>query len=326
MTLFKNKKVLVTGGTGMVGQQLVPKLIQHGAKVFVSSLDHKSLVNQDIDDFYQLDLSNLDNCIKIMDGKNIVINLLGVTGSPMLNETKPATFMMSNLYCAINPLMAAQISGVENYLYTSTYGVYAPSKIMTEEDVWKTFPSEHDKYAGWAKRIGELQVEAYKKEYNFKSIHIVRPANIYGPFANFNPESSMVVSSLIKRVEDGENPIKVWGDGSSIRDFIYSSDVADAMISVMEKNIQNPINIGSGVGVSIKELIETIISIKNDNSLTIDYDLSKPKGDLIRILDTSYAQKNNIKPSVSLREGLSKTIDWYKNNKDSIEKRFNHFK
>ena len=98
------------------------------------------------------------------------------------------------------------------------------------------------------------------------------------------------------------------------------------MIAVMEKNIQNPINIGSGVGVSIKELIETIISIKNDNSLTIDYDLSKPKGDLIRILDTSYAQKNNIKPSVSLREGLSKTIDWYKNNKDSIEKRFNHFK
>ena len=326
MNLFKNKKVLVTGGTGMVGQQLVPKLIQLGAKVFVSSLDHKSLVNQDIDDFYQLDLSNLDNCIKIMDGKNIVINLLGVTGSPLLNETKPATFMMSNLYCAINPLMAAQISGVENYLYTSTYGVYAPSKIMTEEDVWKTFPSDHDKYAGWAKKIGELQVEAYKKEYNFKSIHIVRPANIYGPFANFNPESSMVVSSLIKRVEDGENPIKVWGDGSSIRDFIYSSDVADAMIAVMEKNIQNPINIGSGVGVSIKELIETIISIKNDNSLTIDYDLSKPKGDLIRILDTSYAQKNNIKPSVSLREGLSKTIDWYKNNKDSIEKRFNHFK
>ena len=227
MNLFKNKKVLVTGGTGMVGQQLVPKLIQLGAKVFVSSLDHKSLVNQDIDDFYQLDLSNLDNCIKIMDGKNIVINLLGVTGSPLLNETKPATFMMSNLYCAINTLMAAQISGVENYLYTSTYGVYAPSKIMTEEDVWKTFPSDHDKYAGWAKRIGELQVEAYKKEYNFKSIHIVRPANIYGPFANFNPESSMVVSSLIKRVEDGENPIKVWGDGSSIRDFIYSSDVAD---------------------------------------------------------------------------------------------------
>ena len=102
MNLFKNKKVLVTGGTGMVGQQLVPKLIQLGAKVFVSSLDHKSLVNQDIDDFYQLDLSNLDNCIKIMDGKNIVINLLGVTGSPLLNETKPATFMMSNLYCAIN--------------------------------------------------------------------------------------------------------------------------------------------------------------------------------------------------------------------------------
>ena len=114
--------------------------------------------------------------------------MLGVTGSPQTNIQRPATFMMSNLYCAINLLYAAQKNKVKRYLYTSTYGVYSHSSIMKEDTVWKTFPSENDKYAGWAKRIGELQVEAYKKEFNFKSLHIVRPANIYGPNMNFNPK------------------------------------------------------------------------------------------------------------------------------------------
>ena len=170
--IFSNKKILVAGGTGLVGQQLVPKLISLGGKVFVASLDDKSLANEKIEDFYNLDLMNLDNCIKITNDKEIVFNLLGVTGSPKINVEKPASFMMANIYCAINLLMAAQISKVKNYLYTSTYGVYGHSPIMREGDVWKTFPSDNDKFAGWAKRIGELQVEAFKIQYNFQSLHV----------------------------------------------------------------------------------------------------------------------------------------------------------
>ena len=128
---------------------------------------------------------------------------------------------------------ASYHSNVSWYLYTSSYGVYAPSEISHEDDVWKTFPSEHDKYAGWAKRMGELQVEAYQKEFKFDGLYIVRPANIYGPNLNFNPKNSMVVASLIKRVFDKENPLKVWGDGSNVRDFIYCDDVASAMIKVV---------------------------------------------------------------------------------------------
>jgi GDP-L-fucose synthase len=241
--IFKNKNILVAGGTGMVGQQLVPKLIQSEAKVFVASMDNKDLVSAGVKKFYKLDLINLDNCLKITKNIDIIFNLLGVTGSPKVNIEKPASFMMSNLYCAINLLYAAQKNNVKRYLYTSTYGVYGPNKNMTENNVWKTFPSEHDKYAGWAKRIGELQIEAYKKEFNFKSLHIVRPANIYGPYLNFNPKNSMVVGSLIRRILSEENPLEIWGDGSNIRDFIYSEDVADAMIKVMEKNLIVPINI-----------------------------------------------------------------------------------
>ena len=327
INIFRGKKILVAGGTGLVGQQLVPKLINFGAKVFVASLDDKSLVNHKIENFYNLNLMNLDNCIKITKDKEIVFNLLGVTGSPKINIEKPASFMMSNIYCAINLLMAAQISKVKKYLYTSTYGVYAHSTIMKEDDVWKTFPSENDKFAGWAKRIGELQIEAFKIEYNFESLHIVRPANIYGPYANFDPKNSMVIPSLIRRIIKGENPLIVWGNGTAIRDFIFSADVAEAMIQVMQKKIEKPINIGSGTGISIKTLVNTLLSsVLIKKKPKVIFDKTKPTGDKKRILDTSLAKGHGITNKVSLKEGLDKTINWYLNNRSLTHKRFNYFK
>jgi len=325
--IFKNKKILVAGGTGLVGQQLVPKLIKLGGRVSVASLDDKSLVNKNIENFYNLNLMNLENCIKITKNKQIVFNLLGVTGSPKVNIEKPASFMMSNIYCAINLLMAAQISKVKNYLYTSTYGVYGHSPVMKEDDVWKTFPSENDKFAGWAKRIGELQVEAFRIQYNFKSLHIVRPANIYGPFANFDPENSMVIASLIRRIFNGENTLVVWGNGTAIRDFIFSGDVASGMIDVMQNKIEKPINIGSGTGVTIKKLVNTILSnplIKKKPKVI--FDKTKPSGDKKRILDTRLAKSYGIESKISLEEGLTETINWYLKNRHLTKKRFNYFK
>ena len=327
INIFRGKKILVAGGTGLVGQQLVPKLINFGAKVFVASLDDKSLVNHKIENFYNLNLMNLDNCIKITKDKEIVFNLLGVTGSPKINIEKPASFMMSNIYCAINLLMAAQISKVKKYLYTSTYGVYAHNTIMKEDDVWKTFPSENDKFAGWAKRIGELQIEAFKIEYNFESLHIVRPANIYGPYANFDPKNSMVIPSLIRRVIEGENPLIVWGNGTAVRDFIFSADVAEAMIQVMQKKIEKPINIGSGTGISIKTLVNTLLSsVLIKKKPKVIFDKTKPTGDKKRVLDTNLAKGCGITNKVSLKEGLDKTINWYLNNRSLTHKRFNYFK
>ena len=325
--IFSNKKILVAGGTGLIGQQLVPKLINLGGKVFVASLDDKSLINNKIEDFYNLDLMNLDNCIKITKDKEIVFNLLGVTGTPKIGLEKPASFMMSNIYCAINLLMAAQISKVKKYLYTSTYGVYGHDSVMKENDVWKTFPSENNKFAGWAKRIGELQIEAFKIEYDFESLHIVRPANIYGPYANFDPENSMVIPSLIRRLIEGENPLIVWGNGSAVRDFIFSADVANAMIQVMQKKIEKPINVGSGTGISIKKLVNTLIlSEMIKKKPKVIFDKTKPAGDKKRILDTSLAKSYGITNKVSLKEGLDITINWYLNNHSLTHKRFNYFK
>lgn len=327
--IFKNKNVLIAGGTGMVGIPLSKKLYELGANVYIASLDkikgdQKKIINK----FYKLDLINVDNCLKVTKNKDIVFNLLGVTGSPKINYSNPGSFMMSNLYCAVNLLYASQKNKVKRYLYTSTYGVYGKSLEMKEENVWKTFPSEHDKYAGWAKRMGELQVEAYQKEFNFDGLHIVRPANIYGPNLNYNPKNSMVVASLIKRVFDNENPLVVWGDGSNIRDFIYCDDVAEAMVKVVQKNIKKPINIGSGKGVSIKNLIKTIVNSKLvKKKPRIIYDVSKKSGDKKRVLVTKFAQRNGITHNTPLRKGIENSILWYLQNKKSINKyKFNQFK
>ena len=324
--IFLNKKVLVAGGTGMVGQQLVKRLLKKGAIVSVASMDDKKLVNTKITKFYNCDLIYLSNCFKITKDIDIVFNLLGVTGSPKINIERPGSFMMSNLYCAINLLYASQKNHVKRYLYTSTYGVYNNNLKMIENNVWKSYPSEHDKYAGWAKRMGELQVEAYSKEFDFKSLHVVRPANIYGPYLNFNPKNSMVVASLIRRITEGENPLKIWGDGKNIRDFIYSDDVALAMIAVMEKNIQIPINIGSGKGVTIKNLVNAIINNKRiKNKPKIIFDKNKPSGDKKRVLDTKLLNKHNIYPRQSLESGLDKTIKWYLENFKKPIKKYNYF-
>ena len=213
---FKNRNVLVAGGTGMVGQALIPKLKKYGAKIYVASMDDKNLSPTGIKKFFKTDLININNCLKVTKNMDCVINLLGITGSPKINFSNPGSFMMSNLYCAVNLLYASEKNKVKRYLYTSTYGVYGEKSNMKEKDMWSHFPSPNDKYAGWAKRMGELQIEAYKKEFKFEGLHVIRPANIYGPFANFNPKNSMVVASIIKRVLDGENPLKVWGDGKAI--------------------------------------------------------------------------------------------------------------
>ena len=326
INIFRGKKILIAGGTGLVGQQLVPKLINLGAKVFVASLDDKSLVNHKIENFYNLNLMNLDNCIKITKDKEIVFNLLGVTGSPKINIEKPASFMMSNIYCAINLLMAAQISKVKKYLYTSTYGVYAHSTIMKEDDVWKTFPSENDKFAGWAKRMGELQMMAYEKELNFNNYSIIRPANIYGPYDNFDPKNAMVIPSLINKVLSSKDTIEVWGDGSAIRDFIFSRDVARGMMLAVEKKIKKPLNLGSGTGITIKQLINSIIKAIPNNNLKIKWDTSKPTGDKVRVMNMELASSFGFKCETNLEDGIKETVDWYLKNKNYSDKKFNSFK
>lgn len=325
MENFKGKNVLVAGGTGLIGRPLVEMLIERGAKVRVASLDSPSLAHP-ATEFFRGNLTNWDFCKKVVSDMDYVFNLAGTKGSVSTGTTKAASFFVPHLIFNTFLMEAARLARVDRYLYASTIGIYPPASEPKKEDIaWEGPPHHTNLFAGWAKRMGELQAEAYKLEFGWDKIAIVRPANVYGPHDYFDPSSSMVVPSLIRRAVAKEDPFIIWGDGSAIRDFVYTDDMARGMLLALEYSADcTPINLGSGVGVSIKELVEVISSLIP--GLNIQYDTSKPSGEPIRVLDISLAKERlGYKPKVSLKEGIGRTIEWYRQNKDKPKEHFNVF-
>lgn len=319
---YKNKKILITGGTGLIGRQLVELLLSYGSRVTIVSLDAPHDINRKVK-FIKKDLRNFENCLKVCEGIDIVFHLAGVKGSPDMTLKKPASFMTPTLMFSINMLEAARRQNVKRYLLTSSIGVYSNNTTLKEDDVWKTFPSQKDYIPGWTKRICELQAEAMKIQYNFKNISIVRPANVYGPFDNFDENNAMVIPSLISKALKSKKYLKVWGNGSAIRDFIYSADVARGMAMAVYRKIKYPINLGSGHGVSIKTIAEIISRLVPNGPLKILWDKSKPSGDKIRLMDVAKAKKLGFQTKVDIITGISNTINWYLNSKK--HKRYNAF-
>jgi len=253
-----------------------------------------------------------------------VFHLAGIKGSPAMTAKKPASFFVPTILFNTNMMEAARQAKVKWYLFTSTVGVYGPAEVFHEDDVWKKFPSENDRFAGWAKRMGELQAEAYAIEYGDGNVSIVRPANVYGPYDNFDPRNAMVIPSLIRRAMDGENPLVVWGDGSPIRDFIHAEDVAHGMILAVEKKITQTLNLGSGEGVTIKQIVETIVNHLPAKPEVV-WDTSKPSGDRKRLMDISRARSHGFEITVPIEKGVTAVMDWYQQHKSEVEKRYNVF-
>jgi len=324
MNFYKNKKVLVTGGTGLIGRPLVKMLLEKDAIVTVVSLDDPSRCPKGAS-FKKADLREFDQCNEVCSNQEIVFQLAGIKGSPKMSAERPASFFVPTITFSFNMMEAARRAGVKNYLFTSSIGVYQPAAIFSEDDVWKTFPSPNDRFAGWAKRMGELQAEAYKIEYGWDTISIVRPANVYGPYDNFDPENAMVIPSLIRRAVEGESPLTVWGDGSPVRDFIHSKDVARGMMLAIEKNINVPLNLGSGKGVAIREIVKEIKRNLPDNRKIV-WDKNKPSGDTLRLMDIQRAQELiNFESEIDIKEGIKETMDWYLKNREDILNRYNVF-
>ena len=281
----------------MIGQALVELLYDTtSANIMVADLPN-------------VDLRDRKDCKAVCEGQDIVFHLAGIKGSPQRCMEAPASFSVPMIQFNANMIEAAYNAGVEWFLYTSSVGVYHPADVFVEDHVPGTLPSESDWYAGWAKRIGEMNVQAYMKEYNWNKCSIVRPANVYGPNDNFG-EWSMVVPSLIKKAIEND-VLVVWGDGSPIRDLIYAEDVARGMIHMVENGVTDPVNIGSGTGVTIGEVAEIIAEYFGKE---ISWDTTKPMGDLKRVMSTKRAESYGFKPMIDLKSGLEKTINWYINN------------
>lgn len=307
----------------MIGIPLVEMLVAQGARVRIASRDDAGRAHRQAE-FVSTDLLSLENCLKVSQGMDYVFNLLGVKGSPAVTTAKPANFFLPTLLLSLNLMEAARRAGVRGFLYASSIAVYSPAELLREDDVWKTFPSENDKFAGWAKRMGELQAEAYQIQYGWDRVGIVRPGNTYGPFDNFDRENAMVIPSLIKRAVEGENPLRVWGDGSAQRDFIHARDVARGMLRVAESGTTKPVNLSTGAGISIREAVEVILRRLNKKPEVI-WDRSRPAGDPVRVMDISRAESLGFKPEISFEDGIAETVEWYQKNKAEAGKRYDVF-
>lgn len=320
---LEGKKVLVTGGTGMIGSEVLDQLVSKGANVKVVSIEDKDRLSQDVE-YEKLDLRDFNSCKRACQGMDVVFSMVGIKGSPAMAKERPASFFVPMLQFDTNIMEAARLADVEWFLYTSSVGVYGDFE-SPEDELWNLPPSKNDWYAGWAKRMGELQAETYKIQYDWDRVSIVRPANVFGKKDNFDKETGMVVPSLISRIEEGESPLSAWGDGSAVRDFIYAKDVAKICCFIVENEVTSPVNAGTGEGISIKELVEKLLKYTN-NKPEVSWDTTKPSGDPKRILNVERIKSLGFDDYTPIDEALREVIQWYNINKNTVCNRYDSFK
>jgi GDP-L-fucose synthase len=312
---LKMKKILITGCSGLVGIHLVKKCIENGYKVIGVDKTNPSAHLSDLNfKYYNLDLTIEENIKNIFEFEkpDVVFNCFGIKGSPLKAKTQPVDFLYPSF--KINTEIINQCAKNNIYLcFVSSVGVYAPAEKFVEDSVWKTLPSEADWFPSWSKRMGEILLESYKIQYGYNNWSIIRPANIFGEYDDFGGNGT-VIATQCKKISEATNEIEAWGDGTPIRDFVYAGDVADAILDLYERNLHTTINFGAGEEITIKSMIEELIKISGKD-ISINWDTSKPNGDMRRQMDTTKQIELNLLPKLGFKEALEKTYNHYLKNK-----------
>jgi GDP-L-fucose synthase len=304
---MKDNRISVTGGKGFLGRHLLRKLAERECRnVEVADLPEFNLV-------MQRDVQRLYDEQK----PEIVIHLAAKVGGIGFNQQNPASLFYENLLMGVQLLHEGYMRGIEKFVAIGTICAYPKfaSVPFKEEDLWTGYPEETNAPYGMAKKMMLVQSQAYRQQYNFKSIFLL-PVNLYGPGDNFDPRSSHVIPAIIKKCLDaklaGESEILVWGTGKATREFFYVEDAAEAIVLATEKyDKSDPVNIGAGFEISIAELVNLIGELTGFEGKIV-WDRTKPDGQPRRMLDTSRALREfGFKAKTDFRTGLKETIRWY---------------
>jgi GDP-L-fucose synthase len=305
---LKDKRILVTGGAGFLGRQVIAQLCQAGADL------QKITVPRSRD----YDLRSLENCQRSVSQQDIVIHLAAHVGGIGLNREKPAELFYNNLMMGMQLIHAAYEAAVEKFVCVGTicaYPKFTPVPFK-EDDLWNGYPEETNAPYGIAKKALLVQLQAYRQQYGLNGIYLL-PVNLYGPEDNFDPQSSHVIPALIYKVyqaqKQGQRQLAVWGDGSPTREFLYSEDAARGIVMGTQLyNDPEPVNLGTGYEISIRDLVELICELMAFDG-EIVWETNKPNGQPRRCLDVERArQAFGFVAQVDFRQGLRNTINWYR--------------
>lgn len=305
---LSNKKILVTGGAGFLGKQVVDQLKQAGAE------PDKILVTRSRD----YDLTQMEACQRAVAGQDVVVHLAAHVGGIGLNREKPAELFYDNLMMGAQLIHAAYQAGVQKFVCVGTicaYPKFTPVPFK-EDDLWAGYPEETNAPYGIAKKALLVQLQAYRQQYGFDGIYLL-PVNLYGPEDNFDPRSSHVIPALIHKVHEaqqrGDKTLPVWGDGSPTREFLYSTDAARGIVLAAQKySNPEPVNLGTNAEISIRDLAELICELMGFDG-EILWQTDKPNGQPRRCLDTQRAKSAfGFEAQVDFRGGLKNTIEWYR--------------
>lgn len=308
MLSLGDKKILVTGGAGFLGKQVVEQLWAAGAVKDNITIPRSR----------DLDLCKLENCQKAVQQQDIVIHLAAHVGGIGLNREKPAELFYDNLMMGTQLIHAAYQAGVQKFVCVGTicaYPKFTPVPFK-EDDLWAGYPEETNAPYGIAKKALLVQLQSYRQQYGFNGIYLL-PVNLYGPEDNFDPSSSHVIPALIYKVHEaqqkGIKELPVWGDGTPTREFLYSTDAARGIVMATQKyNESEPVNLGTNQEISIRDLVELICELMEFDGKIV-WQTDKPNGQPRRCLDTNRAQeKFGFVAKTDFRQGLKNTIDWYR--------------
>ena len=303
-----DKRIVVTGGAGFLGRQVIAQLVAAGA----------SESNISVPRSRDRDLRQLHPCQEVVKGQDIIIHLAAHVGGIGLNREKPAELFYDNLMMGTQLIHSAYEAGVEKFVCVGTicaYPKFTPVPFR-EDDLWDGYPEETNAPYGIAKKALLVQLQAYRQQYGFNGVYLL-PVNLYGPEDNFNPSSSHVIPALIRKVHEaqkrGESQLRVWGDGSPTREFLYSTDAARGIVMATQAyDDPDPVNLGTHEEISIRDLVETICELMEFQG-EIVWETDKPNGQPRRCLDTQRAQERfGFVAQTGFREGLRQTIAWYR--------------
>ena len=307
MSRLQGLKILVTGGHGFLGSFVVDRLVEDGISPEDLSVPRSS----------QVDFRRWDDCVRAVEDIDLVIHVAGRGGGIGFNRRFPGTLFYDNIIMNTQLMEASRLAGVKKFLGVGTvcsYPKFTPVPFK-EEDIWNGYPEETNASYGLSKKMMLVQSQAYRQQYGFNSIHLLM-VNLYGPRDNFDLEDSHVIPALVRKFVDAKKErrkeVVVWGTGKASREFLYVQDAAEAIVLAAERyDGAEPVNIGAGSEISIRDLVETIANLTGFDGEII-WDQTKPDGQPRRGLDVTRAREEfQFSAKTKFRDGLKETIDWY---------------